>query len=183
MKKRQRWIAILASTILLSACATQGPPEKIQETFPRGEVITLVVHDQQVPDWWLDRNQLKLNYLVKGGEVSQEQLAAIAKTEKMCQLFTGKVRPSNLVAVVSSGVIYALAGATGLYFGTAAMAGATQAYRNQSAEYGAYASGTGGVANGLITLGGQTYTFENCGREVLASMPGYEVKVLQKSPY
>lgn len=177
-----RLIAVLAS-LTLGACATQGPLETIQETFPRGEVITLGVHNQWSPDWMLDQKKLKLNFLVKGKEISAEQLAAVAKTEKLCRFYTGKVRPSNLVAVVSSGVIYALAGATGLYFGSAAFTGATHLYQSQSAEYGAWASGTSGTANGVITLGGQTYTFESCGREVLTALPGYDVKVLNKSPY
>lgn len=182
MKNALRWIAILAS-ITMIGCASQGPTVKRTETFPDGEKITIVAHKQNVPDYWLDRDKLKLNYFVRGEEVSERQLEAIAKAENLCRFFNGEVRPSNLVAVLSSGVIYAIAGATGLYWGSAAFTGATQMYRNQSAEYGAYASGASGAANGLITLGGQTYTFENCGREILADMPNYKVKVLGRSPY
>lgn len=181
MKKITRWIAILAS-ITLGACAGPGALTKIPISMPDGEKATIVAHNQSVPDWMLDKDKLALNYIIKG-EVSEKQLAAVAEAERACKIFTGTVRPSNLVAVLSSGAIYALAGATGLYFGSAAFTGATQVYRNQSAEYGAWASGTGGAANGLITLGGQTYTFENCGREILTMFPGYQVKVLQKSPY
>lgn len=183
MKKMLSRIAILASIIvLLGGCATQGDLMKIPISMPNGEKATIGAYNQSVPDYWLDRDKLKANFLVKG-DISSTQLAAIAEAERACRIFTGTVRPSNLVAVLSSGVIYAIAGATGLYWGSAAFTGATQVYRNQSAEYGAWASGTGGAANGLITLGGQTYTFENCTREVLALFPGYEVKILQKSPY
>ncbi len=175
-------LASVASVILLDGCATQGDLVKIPITMPNGEKGTIGAYNQRVPDYWLDRDKLKANFLVKG-DILPKQLAAVSEAERACRIYTKTVRPSNLVAVASSGGIYLLAGATGLYWGTAAFTGATQVYRNQSAEYGGWASGTGGAANGLITLGGQTYTFENCTREVLALFPGYEVKILQKSPY
>jgi hypothetical protein len=177
--KSIRLVAVLAFA-LLSACATQGPLETIQETFPRGEVITLGVHNQSVPDYLLDQQKLQLNFLIKGKGVSAEQLAAIAKAEKLCRFYTGKVRPSNLVAVVSSGIIYAIAGGVGLGLGSQAFQGAVA---SQYARYGAEAGGFSGAANGVITLAGQTYTFENCGREVMEALPGYQIRVLNRSPY
>lgn len=174
-------LAVLAS-LLLSACATQGPPKYIGVTMPDGEKATIVAHNQSVPDYMLSRDSMKLNYIVKGG-VSEKQLAAVAETERACRIYTETVRPHSLVAVLSSGVIYSIAGAAGLYFGSAAFAGATHALQKEYAEYGAWASGTGGTANGLISLGGQTYTFESCGREIFTLFPGYNVRVLNKSPY
>lgn len=182
MKKIQRWIAILAS-MTLGACAGPGALTKISLTDENGQPATLIAHNQMVPDWMLDRDQLALNYLVKG-DVGEKQLAAIAESERACKIFTKTVRPNNLVAVVSSGAIYTLAGGIGLYFGSAAFTGATHLYQRQSAEYGAYASGTGGTANGLITLGGQTYTFENCGTQVITKLfPSAGVTIIQKAPY
>ena len=183
MRTLRCWIAILASITLLAACAGPGELTRISLTDENGRPATLVAHNQMVPDYMLDRDQLALNYLVRG-EVSEKQLVAIAEAERGCKLFTKTVRPSNLVAVISSGVIYAAAGGIGLYFGSAAFAGATHTYRNQSAEYGAYASGTGGIANGLITLGGQTYTFENCGVQVITKLfPSAGLTIMQRAPY
>lgn len=176
-------IAILASITMLSACVGPGALTKIPLTDENGRLATLVAHNQIAPDWMLDRDQLALNYLVRG-DVGEKQLAAIAEAERGCRIFTKTVRPNNLVAVISSGVIYAAAGGIGLYFGSAAFTGATHLYQRQSAEYGAKVSGAGGVANGLITLGGQTYTFENCGVQVITKLfPSAGVSVVQKAPY
>ena len=90
------------------------------------------------------------------------------------------MRPSNLVAVLANGALYAVAGYVGVGLGATAFTGAKF---SEYGRYGGVAGAFAGSANGVVTLGGQTYTFENCGREVLGLFPGYEVKVLQKSPY
>ncbi len=173
-KKLQCFVAILASVVLLGACATQGERKEILVTVGK-EKATIVAHKQSLPDWMLDRDTLTLNYIVKGN-VSKKQLAAIAETERACRIYTDTVRPSNLVAVLSHGALYATAGYIGVGVGSQVFAGAIQ---SQYAEYGAWATGIVGMANGIITLGGQVYTFENCGREVLALFPGYEkVRIL-----
>ncbi len=179
MKNAISWTAILASAVILGACASPGAVTKIPVNMPNGEKATIVAHSQSAPDWLMDRSKLALNYMVKG-EVSKEQLAAVAEGERACRIYTDTVRPSNLVAVASSGVLYAAAGFIGVGIGSQALTGAVQ---SEYAMYGAWASGVAGAANGMMTMGGQTYTFENCGREVLALFPQYEVRVLQKSPY
>ncbi len=172
-------IAILASIIVLGACATQGERINIPITMPDGERATIVANNQSAPDWMLAQGSLKVNYLVKG-DVTAKQIAAVVEAERACRIFTGTVRPSNLVAVLANGALYAAAGFVGVGLGAKAFTGvSSSAY----GKYGAAASGFAGAANGIVTLGGQTYTFENCGREVLTLFPGYEVKVLQKSPY
>lgn len=180
MKNRLSLIAILAS-IFLTACAGPGERMQIPVTMPgtNGGKATIVAHNQQVPDWWLDQGQLALNFMVKG-DVDNDKLLAVAEAERACRIYTGTVRPSNLVAVLSGGALYALAGGIGVGFGSQAFPGAVQ---SQYQYYGAMASGTGGTANGVISLGGQTYTFENCGRELFDLFRGYEVRVLHKSPY
>ena len=178
MRSKTGLLAILAIFSLLSACASQGPVTKTGFTMPDGERGTIVAHNQRVPDWMLARSGLKLNFVVRG-DVSDKQLAAVAETERACRIYTGVVRPNNLVAVLSSGILYAGAGAIGLGLGAQAFTGAVA---NQYARYGAWASGLSGLANGTITLGGKTYTFENCGREVLGLFPEYGVHIIQKSP-
>jgi hypothetical protein len=172
-------IAILAMAVFLGACASSGDAKRISLTMPNGESATIVAHNQSVPDWMLNRDKLKLNFIVKGG-VSDSQLGAIASTERACRIYTKTVRPSNLVAVFSQGILYAAAGYIGVGYGARAFVGTVP---HQYAVYGAWATGMAGAANGVITLGGQTYTFENCGREILDLFPGYDVRVLQKSPY
>lgn len=172
-------LVILASSLLLGACASVGPATKIPISMPNGEKATIVAHSQSVPDWMLARDGLKLNFVTKG-DLSSKQLAAIAETERACRIYTGTVRPNNLVAVLSNGIIYTLAGYIGVGMGAKAFTGANH---RQYAKYGAWASGAAGLANGVVSLGGQTYTFEACGREVLSLFPEYDVRVLLKSPY
>lgn len=172
-------VLALVAMLMFTACVGPGERVMIPLTMPDGERATIVAHDQSFPDWMLDQRKLAINYIVKG-DVSRKQLAAVAATEKACRLYTGTVRPNNLVAVLSSGVLYAATGALGGGLGSMAITGAIA---SEYAQYSASALGTAGLANGIITLGGQTYTFENCGREVLYLFPNYKVRVLQKSPY
>jgi len=172
-------LAAVAALIFLSGCAA-GMVKTIPMSMPDGSRATIVAHNQQAPDWMLARGKLALNYIVRGN-VSSEQLAAVAEAERACRIYTKTVRPNDLVLVLSSGILYAAAGFVGAGAGSQAFVGAS------FVEYGAYgagASGIAGLANGIITLGGKTYTFENCGREALGSIfPQYQIKVLQKSPY
>lgn len=179
MKTVTQWIAILAS-VLVGACASQGDAVRIRGTMPGGEKFTIVAHNQSVPDWMLAENKLKLNYVVRG-DLTAAQLTAVAETERACRIYTGTVRPSNLVAVLSNGVLYAAAGFVGI--GLGAKAAFDGAKYSDYGKYGGYAGAFSGAANGVVTLGGQTYTFENCGREVLDLFPRYGVHIIQKSPY
>lgn len=165
--------------MLAAGCAGPGGVTRIPVSMPGGQKATIVAHNQSVPDWLMSRDKLALNYIVKG-DVSDKQLAAIAEAEKVCRIYTQTVRPHDLVAVLSHGVLYAAAGYVGVGLGAKALAGVEY---TDYAKYGAYATGFAGAANGIVTRGGQTYTFENCGREILYLFPGNDVKVLQKSPY
>ncbi len=178
MTRKLYMLAIMAM-LTFTACIGPGPREEVRLKMPDGETATIFAHNQQVPDWMLDREKMAINFVLKGS-VSKKQLAAVAETERACRLYTGVVRPNNLVAVLSSGVLYAAAGALGGGLGSMAITGAVA---SEYAQYSASALGSAGLANGIITLGGQTYTFENCSREVLGLFPNYKVRVLQKSPY
>ncbi len=167
------------AAILLAACAGPGDVVRIPVTMPGGEKATIVAHNQQAPDWLLDRDHLAMNYIVKG-EVSDKQLTAVAEAERACRIYTKTARPHNLVAVLSNGALYFAAGYAGMGWASHAFRGVDS---NQYALYGGRATGTAGIANGIITLGGQTYTFENCGREIMDLFPVYTVRVLNKSPY
>lgn len=179
MKTTLHGLVILAAAFMLGACASPGGIRKIPLQMPDGERATIVAHNQSVPDWMLARDKLALNFIVKG-DVSRQQLAAVAAAEKACRLYTGTVRPNDVVSVLSSAALYGVAGYIGGGVGSQAFPGAVF---SQYARYTGYATGLGGLANGIVSLGGQTYTFENCGREVFGLFPEYEVRVLMKSPY
>ena len=172
-------LAVLVMSFILVACAGPGARTEIPVTMPNGEKATIVAYRQSVPDWMIARDKLAINYIVKG-EMSPARLAAVAEAERACRVYTGVVRPSELIAVLSSGILYAAAGFVGVGWGSQAFAGAVA---SEYAKYGAAATGFAGVANGVISQGGKTYTFENCGKEILSLFPGYEVRVLNKSPY
>ena len=175
-------IAVLAmTTVLLTACAAPGARTEIPVTMPgiHGGTATIVTHHQTVPDWMLDRGKLALNYIVKG-KVSAEQLGAVAEAERACRIHTDTSRPSELVAVVLNGIVYGLVTAP---FGGLASHALPGANAGQYAEYVGIVSAGGGTASGIVQSGGKTYTFENCGQNLFAVFPGYEVRVLNKSPY
>lgn len=178
MKKLLMLLALVASVALVAGCAGPGELRKISLTMPRGEKATIVAHNQLAPDWMLDRDRLAINFMVRG-DVSAEQLQAVAAVEGACRVYTGTVRPNNLVAVLSQGIAYGIGG-------TAVGAGATffpGVNALQYLGYGALAGTGAGIINGVVTLGGQTYTFENCSREAFGLFPDYGVRVLNKSPY
>lgn len=169
-----RVVAVLAA-LVLTACATQGERREIPLTMPGGERATIIAHDQSVPDWMLDRETLKLNYIAKG-EVTAKQLAAVMEAERACRIYTGVVRPSNLVAVLANGALWATSGFVGLGLASGAFPRAVQ---SEYAEYGGVAGAFSGMAGGIVSTGGKVYTFENCGAEVFHLFPGY-VRVLRK---
>ncbi len=173
--------AAMAAVVLISGCLGPGTLTRIPITMPDGSQATIVAHDQQAPEWLLARDRMKLNFIVRG-DLSAEQLQAVARTEAVCRIYTKTARPNDLVLVLSSGVLYSIAGFVGVGAGSQALPGAP-AFLSYGG-YGAAATGVAGLANGVITLGGKTYTFENCGREMLEVIfPQYKIHVLQKSPY
>lgn len=172
--------AILASLLLGGCSFGPGVAKAIAITDEDGNPGTLVAHNQIVPDYMVSTDKLALNYMVHG-EVTQKQLDAVAETERACRIYTKTVRPNALVAVITSGAIYAIAGYAGVGIGSKAFGSVTS---RQYARYGGWAGLTGGLANGAISLAGKTYTFENCGERAIATFfPSSEVTITQKSPY
>ena len=165
--------------LTLSACAGPGALTRISADLGDGRLATIYAHDQQVPSWMLATDQLALNYIVKG-EQTESQLAAIAGAEKSCRLYTRTSRPNELVAVVSNGTLYAIAGFVGVGLGSQAFVGTSF---KEYGEYGAGASGFSGAANGVVQIGGKVYTFQNCGRELFELFDIQDVRILQTSPY
>jgi hypothetical protein len=179
-KKLFQGLAVLAA-LLLSACATPGPAEKYTVTMPQGKKkATIVAHARPMPSWAYATDKLKLDFIVKG-DVTNDQLAAIAAAEDGCRWYAGKVHPSTLVSVMTNGVIYAAAGYIGVGLG------AKQAFDRVSMSdygtYGGFATGASGAVNGIVTLGGKNYSFQNCGRELMAAFPEFGARVLINGTY
>jgi len=174
-------LAVATAWLLVtSGCAGPGALKRIPLTDENGQPATLVAHNQIFPDWMVDGDQLAINYLVSGS-VGSKQLAAIAEAERGCRVYTHTVRPNELVAVLSHGTLYAIAGAIGVGLGAEVFAGAQW---REYAQYGAFVSGFAGAANGIVTTSGKTYTFENCAERVITKLfPNAGVTVIQKSPY
>ena len=173
-----RWVALLA-TFTIIGCAGPGTLTRIPVQMPNGEKVTVMAHNQKVPDWMLSKNKLAFNFMVKG-EVTDTQLAAVKSTERAGRIYVKRVRPNDWVSVISNGFIYAAAGYVGVGLGSMAFPGSIP---HQYAVYGAAATGLSGLVNGLIMRGGQTYTFEEFGRATFGFFPGYGITVLMKSPY
>jgi hypothetical protein len=113
------------------------------------------------------------------GEVNLTHLYAVATVEKAGRAYIRETRPNDFISIFSSGLLYGIAGYAGGYLGSKAFHGA------DPKEYGAYAAaatGLAGLANGLVSLGGKTYSFEVFGMQTLgATYPGILVNI--KSPY
>jgi hypothetical protein len=180
MKKLLVLFVIVASTVLFNGCAA-GPGKRIITTMPNGENVTRVIHKQSVPSWMLRTSGLVLNYEVEG-EVTDTQIAAVATVEKAGRAYIRETRPNDFVSVLSSGLLYGVAGYAGGYLGSKAFHGADP---QQYGAYAAAATGFAGLANGLVSLGGKTYSFEVFGMQTFNNgiLPTYGVQVLIKSPY
>jgi hypothetical protein len=180
--KKFVWVGFVVVLVMLAGCCGPGELTKIAVNMPgeHGGKATIVAHNQWAPDYLLDRKKLAFNYMVKG-DVSEEQSAAIDKGERGCRIYAGTVRPSNFVTVLSDAGLLALLSGGGVALGARAFSPAV--HTNQYGAYGAGAGGGAGTASGIMSLGGQTYTFENCGSNLFALFPGYEIRILQKSPY
>jgi len=168
-------LAILLVAVVVGGCGA-GKMIQIPATYPDGERLTIVAHNQIVPDWMVAKSKLALNFIVKG-DVSEKQLAAVATTEGACRIYTKTVRPHDLVAVASYGVLFFGAGFAGGGIGSQVFPGVN------SLSYGTYVGTVGGAtgaASGTISLGGKMYTFENCGANALNAVSSYGVRVLTK---
>lgn len=180
MKKSIGWIAILAS-IFLGACVSMGPAEVRSVTMPgrNGGTMSIVAHSHRgMPDWMLSTKGLKLDYMVRGN-VSQDQLAAVAEAERTCRIYTDTVRPNMAVAAFFDGLLYYGVGYGGLYYGSKAFHGTVA---RQYGNYGGRATGFIGAGNSIISSGTKTYTFQNCGEGIFNLFPGYDVKVRTNGP-
>ncbi len=166
--------AVLAA-IFHTACVGPGAVTTIPVTI-EGKRATIIAHNQWAPDSWIDRDQMALNYVVLG-HINEKQILAVAETERACRIYTGVVHPGNLVAVVSDGILYATYGFLGFGIASQVIAGAKAV---EGAIGGAAITGSAGAARSTVSLGNRIYTFENCGREVIALFPEYGVRIIQK---
>lgn len=176
MKKGFRRIAVMAMAIFLVACATQGDPVRIQFTMPRGEVNTIVAHSQLAPDWAMSISDWKMNYLVKG-DVTTEQLKAIAIVEKNCRLYAKTVQPNVAVTIVADAALVAAFTALGVGIGAHYLA--KNIDESAYVRYGAAAGAGAGAATGVMSGGSIIYAIETCFRDVTNANANYGIKPLR----
>lgn len=168
-----RGIAILA-TVVLGACA--GPGKMIKESFIiDGQRGTMLTYDQQGPKWTLDVNRMKMSVIVKG-DLTERQLAAIAEGERVCRIYADATHPSNLVAVVSDGVLYGALGYIGAGIGAHAF---PRAIPDEYARYVGTVAAASGVGTGIRSIGSKKYSFENCSQMIMANFMS-SVRVLRE---
>lgn len=176
---RMIWAVIVTALLAVTTACSHGERRFIEVKMPDGERATIVAHNRQVPIW-LDPTNQELNFLVKGGTPTRTQLDAVLAATKACRQFTETVHPDRWVDLFAAMGIFGAAGAAGGGIGSLAFPAA------DAWLYAAYGGASGGLFGGAwkaITLSGNTYTFENCGREVMSLFPNYGVRVLMQSPY
>lgn len=170
-------ISILVSAVLLGACATTTKYYPVE--FTNGEKLTIASNSQTLPDFLLPLSSIHSSFIVEG-EVTEDQLENVKRAENVCRLHTENSRPSVPVIIVANGIVFGLAGHLGVGLGSKALGSAVK-YR----EYGRYGGTAGvfsGMANGLVTIAGRSYTFKNCTREALDAAK-LQIRVLPESPY
>lgn len=167
-------LAMLASVVLLGACAGPGERKEIQVLVPQLEAgkpadeVILVVHDRQVPKYWLDRDRVALNYLVKG-KVSEGQKNAVDAVEKGCREYAKLANSHPAVTIGSHALLFGSLGAIG---GAWASNAFPRTHAGEYAEYVGKLGTTSGAGSGIVYGGGErVYSFENCGEEVLRKAP------------
>lgn len=174
------WVAAFAA-LVLAGCFSAGPRTFRPFTMPDGERGTVVGYDQKVPEWMVADSERKMGYVVKSSIVTPRQEAAMNVAEEVCRLYVGDVHPSNVVAVGTEAVGYALLTAAGVAAGSQALSGSVSAL--EYFQYGAGAGGGPGLFNALIKLGGKSYTLHACGAGVFDTFPRYGIRVVPKSPW
>ncbi|MCX6787873.1 MAG: hypothetical protein NT108_01760 [Candidatus Kaiserbacteria bacterium] len=173
-------LIVLVTAFLTTGCASQGERKLISITMPDREEATIVAHNQIFPNWTIDQDTYKLNYIIAGKAPSNKQFAAVEEAERVCREYTKVVHPNDLMTVGVDAIMFGAAGAAGGAVGSLAFSFA------KASEYAMYAGASGGFfggAYGALTLGGKVYTFESCGREVMARFSAYRVQVLMRTPY
>lgn len=178
-------IAVTCLVVGLTAggCVTVSPErELIKVTMPRKEKATIVAYNRQVPDWLYATSAYKLDFITKG-DVNEEQLKAAATAEDACRIYTDTAHPHRLVAVLTQGALYAGATAVGIGFGAKLAYSAAANRLNDYHEYGAVAGLASGAASGTINSGGRSYSFQNCGSELLAMFPVYGIRIINKNQF
>lgn len=165
--------------LVLSGCVGPGAEVRVTRTLPDGDKLTMVDHGQSVPTYLTSPKKAKFDYMVDG-DLTERQTAAVAIIEDLCHGHTTRVTPNPFVSVGLSTLLYTGTGWIGGGLAAKAFPGA------DSSQYGRYngtATGFGGLANGIISLGGWRYTFDTCGTSAFSLKEQYGIRVMQRSPW
>jgi hypothetical protein len=166
-------IVLIVLLAFLGGCTTV-------ETIPYtvdGQQGVIVARDEKLPGWFPGTGETA-SYVVTGGATpSERQTAAILAAETACKRYM-ETRPNELVAMLTSGILYGVFGGIGLGIGAEAFAGTNA---REYFRYGAAASGFTGMANGLVTSGGREYEYAGCLNAIIPDTTG--VRAIFESPW
>ena len=174
-------LAVLAA--ILAGCTSVPERKIVTATMPRGEKLTIVAHDRKVPDWMYSDDALRVDFLVRG-DVTEEQLKAVAAAENACRIYVDTAHPSRLVAVATNGLLYLGSGALGVGLGAKEFLNPRATVGSDYYGYGATAGAFNGLASGLVSSGGRSYSFQNCTANMMSAVfQTYQVRALMKSQF
>ena len=202
MKKFQRATGLFALCAFLAGCMGPGKPVDIDINLPvathsatqsaYGSVdpqkaicskLTIHTYNRQVPAYLLATDKLALSYITNCNSATNAS-AAVDQANVGCRLYTKANRPSDLVAVIVGTTVYAM---SEFPF---ALGGASLFNHAKILQYGGNAAseeGGGGFGNGIVSLGGKVYTFDNCGKGVFESATragnDFNIVILEESTY
>lgn len=167
-------VAILVTALLTSACASQGELKFVKLTI-EGEPVTIGVHDQWWPNWIVDRDKRKFNFIKFGGTPGKREFNALKATEAGCRDYVQMAHPHSIVTIGEEVLKFGIGGFGGSALGSLAFKGA------KMLDYGTFGGTTGGAfggAYGTEKLGMERYSFEDCGREIMDHFSQLRLKVL-----
>lgn len=170
--------AVTVTTVTPAGTTQQTNPIAVV-TEPKIRHLVIHAHNRIWPAYLQATDKLVLDYITD--QYSALNAAdAVAIVEKQCRIYTKDTRPNDLVAVLIGTTVYGASEFPFMVAGSSVFRGA------KVLQYGAYGSASeagGGFGNGIISLGGKLYTFQNCGRGIFERAKDFGIVILDQSPY
>ena len=167
MKTFFRWIAILASTVLLGACATSGERIEIPISMPNGQSATIYTSNETLPTWARATDSYQLSFVTKNAATA-EQLAVVAALDRGCKS-TQAVHPHMAASIPANGLLYGTIAAPALF-----CSGAPGVSRSSRTIMGIRIHRVWCIAaaSGIVNWVDE-YTYQNCAANTLALFQEY----------
>lgn len=176
MKSKSLFGLAIVAMLVITGCATQGPPERLEYTMPRGEKRTMVVNPQPLPNWLMSISEWKMNFVVKG-TVTDGQLKAVAIIEESCRWFAERAQPPVIAEIAANTVLMSAFSALGVGVGAHYLA--KNIDEGAYARYGGAAGAASGAASGVMAGGGRVYTIQTCLRDLANIDAEYGIRAMR----